>query len=122
MKLSPKLEDYRVRHGYMASERGADYGKFEDVPGPCGQALRIISSGSDSETGWEHVSVSGRRVPNWQEMCWVKDLFWSDEDCVVQFHPARSEYVNFHPRCLHLWRPLRADMPTPPAHLVGPRT
>ena len=60
----------------------------------------------------EHVSVSltkatGEpflRTPTWEEMCYVKDQFWGDEDVVVQFHPKKSEYVNVHSYVLHLWR------------------
>lgn len=74
---------------------------------------------SDGE-GWEHVSVSLRnRTPNWREMCFIKDLFWDEEDCVVQFHPPKSAYVNNHEHCLHLWRPIRAEVPQPPSILVG---
>jgi hypothetical protein len=51
----------------------------------------------------------------------VKDLFWELEDWVVQFHPAQSEYVNHHPGCLHLWRPLVEKLPTPLAIMVGPK-
>ena len=41
--------------------------------------------------GWEHVSVSYKnRVPTWDEMCKVKDMFWNDEECVVQYHPPKS--------------------------------
>jgi hypothetical protein len=72
--------------------------------------------------GWEHVSVSTRRrAPNWQEMCFIKALFWDEEEVVVQFHPKKSEYVNFAKTCLHLWRPLNAHIPTPPSIMVGPR-
>jgi hypothetical protein len=72
---------------------------------------------------WEHVSVSGnRRVPNWQEMCFVKDLFWAEEECVMQLHPPKSEYVNCHPFCLHLWRSLEQPIPTPNSILVGLKT
>lgn len=77
---------------------------------------------SDGE-GWQHVSVSieGHTsvIPSWSIMCQVKDLFWEPLDWVVQFHPAQSDYVNDHPGVLHLWRPLLAVMPTPPANLVG---
>jgi hypothetical protein len=52
-------------------------------------------------------------------MCAVKDLFWGDDDWVVQFHPAKSAYVNNHPGCLHLWRPTREQMPMPPHELTG---
>ena len=92
------------------------------VHGPKGAQITIISSGVDYEFGWEHVSVSiEHRTPNWAEMCFVKDLFWRDDEPVVQFHPPKSEYVNFHPFCLHLWRPLAALLPMPPSHLVGPK-
>lgn len=57
--------------------------------------------------GWEHVSVSPcnrkRATPP----------TWAD-----QFHPPRSEYVNIHPYCLHLWRPTSQDMPRPPKKFV----
>jgi len=71
--------------------------------------------------GWEHVSVSTRgRPPNWEEMCAVKNLFWDPDDVVMQLHPARAEYVNLHPHCLHLWRPSSGvSIPTPPRELVG---
>lgn len=81
--------------------------------------LRIIAS--DGE-GWEHVSVSlPERCPTWAEMCLVKNMFWDDADCVVQFHPPSSEYINNHSYCLHLWRPTGHDIPTPPSRLVDIR-
>lgn len=79
--------------------------------------LRCIAS--DGE-GWEHVSVSlVDRQPTWEEMCYIKNLFWDEEDWVMQFHPAKSEYVNKHPHCLHLWRPVNQDFPKPKRELVG---
>lgn len=82
-----------------------------------GQVVRAIASNG---MGWEHVSVSrADRCPTWDEMCQVKDLFWGPEDCVVQFHPPKSQYVNVHPYCLHLWRRMDSDFSTPPTLLVG---
>lgn len=79
--------------------------------------LRMISS---TGAGWEHVSVSLEyRTPTWDEMCYVKDLFWLPEERVVQYHPPVSEYVNNHPYCLHLWRPTDIELPHPPAIFVG---
>ena len=49
----------------------------------------------------------------------MKDLFWGDDEWVVEFHPAAKDYVNNHPGCLHLWRPTEAIMPIPPAIFVG---
>lgn len=81
--------------------------------GPC---LAIVSEGM----GWEHVSVSRRdRCLTWEEMCQVKNLFWDEEDCVIQYHPPKSQYVNNHPYCLHLWRPTEQQIPTPPRIMVG---
>lgn len=84
--------------------------------------LRVQAS--DGE-GWEHVSVSvaevrrhAHRCPTWEEMCWIKDLFWSQEDCVVQYHSPKSEYVNMHPFVLHLWKPVNQEYVTPPKIMV----
>lgn len=69
---------------------------------------------------WEHVSVSTPvRCPTWEEMHFVKGLFWEAEDCVLQFHPPQSEYINNHPYVLHLWRPVGVDFPRPPSIAVG---
>jgi hypothetical protein len=55
--------------------------------------------------GWDHVSISlPNRCPTWDEMCFVKDLFFEEDETVVQFHPRKSQYVNSHPFCLHLWK------------------
>ena len=69
--------------------------------------------------GWEHVSVSLRnRCPTWDEMCLVKDIFWQDDECVVQFHPPKSEYVNLHLYCLHLWKKIGEKADLPPKEFV----
>lgn len=70
--------------------------------------------------GWEHVSLSHRsRCPSWDEMNLTKEIFWDDEECVVQFHPPKSEYVNCHPFCLHLWKKIGSEFETPPKGFVG---
>jgi len=43
------------------------------------------------------------------------------DDVVMQLHPARSDYVNNHNFCLHLWRPQGQTIPTPPVKLLGTR-
>lgn len=66
--------------------------------------------------GWDHVSVSkaNRKMPTWEEMCKIKDMFFEDEETVVQYHPRKSEYVNVCDCCLHLWRPIEHMLPAPP--------
>jgi hypothetical protein len=78
----------------------------------------IASNGS----GWEHVSVSphcnANHTPSWDVMSAVKDMFFNPEECVVQYHPPKSDYVNLHPNCLHLWRPTEQELPKPPISFV----
>lgn len=121
------LEKGRVRTGPYATDNSwGPFGAF-NVRGPCGESLRLISSGAYTPTGrkvadWEHVSVSTkRRIPNWEEMCFVKNLFWGPEECVVQFHPPESEWVNNHLYCLHLWRSVVQPFPRLPSIMVGVR-
>jgi hypothetical protein len=88
-----------------------------------GAAIRIIShDGIDEDerlSGWEHVSVSlEHRCPSWEEMQFVKELFWDDKEMVVQYHPPKSDYINCHPFCLHLWKPIGMQLPFPPIILV----
>jgi hypothetical protein len=119
LEIPEKLEQGRIRDGEMGSTSAYGTTGAFFVMGPCNTELLMI--GSDGE-GWEHVSVSCRkRTPNWAEMCFVKDLFWEDYETVIQFHPAKSEYVNCHSYCLHLWRPSEKHVPTPPSILVGPK-
>lgn len=119
-KPSERLELGRVRDGEYASGTGELHGAFI-TKGISGE-LKILSSGVDHEYGWEHVSVSMRdKIPSWSDMRFVKALFWDPEECVVQYHPPASAYVDCHPYCLHLWRPVDGQMPLPPSHLVGPK-
>lgn len=95
---------------------GANNGQFR-IYGPCKKMLNVQASDGG---GWDHVSVSlPSRCPTWEEMQYIKTLFWDDEDCVVQFHPPKSEYVNNHPYCLHLWKKQGCQYTTPPSIMVG---
>ena len=106
--------NFRVRTGAMASsEEDGNNGMFV-VTLRNDQKVKVIASDG---LGWEHVSVSrSDRTPTWDEMCQIKDLFWESEDCVVQYHPAKKDYVNVHNHCLHLWR--TEGIPTPPTFMV----
>jgi hypothetical protein len=70
--------------------------------------------------GWEHLSVSTpNKLPTWEQMCKLKEIFWEDEEACVEYHPRKSEYVNNHRYCLHIWRPINEELPTPPEWMVG---
>jgi hypothetical protein len=119
-KPSNKIESGRIRDGHLGSDPSlGPYGIFR-VMGPCGAVLVIMASAGDFIVPWEHVSVSIRhRNPNWDEMSWVKEQFWNDDECVMQLHVPSSDHVNNHAYCLHLWRPLNGEIPRPPTEAVG---
>lgn len=80
-----------------------------------GRGFRVIATNTFP---WEHVSVTPsnqqrKSCPTWDEMCEIKDMFFEDEEQVVQFHPKKSEYVNIHPYCLHLWRKMNGRLNEP---------
>ncbi len=102
-------------------------------PEPGWRLFVIASNGDDPDVpegdGWEHVSVRAERLsngqsrlPSWKEMCFTKDTFWEPEEVVMQLHPRQSEYVNYHPHVLHLWRSRVRPIPEPPSVLVGPKS
>ncbi len=78
--------------------------------------LRVIASWG---MGWDHVSVSlADRCPTWEEMCFVKDIFFRPDECVIQYHPPESKYINNHKYVLHMWRPQNESIPMPPLCFV----
>lgn len=109
---------YRIRNGRFRTDEGHGNNGAFFIPTRPGQTpLKVIAS--DGE-GWEHVSISlPDRCPSWAEMCRIKALFWDDEDAVMQLHPPRSDWVNNHQFCLHLWRPMQSAIPLPPSLMVG---
>ncbi len=122
MRNLNELNEYRRPfHGMMGDET---CGKFVILSENERFKYHVIASSSG---GWDHVSVSLitvtesktiERCPKWNEMCFIKDLFFEDEEEVIQFHPKKSEYVNAHPYVLHLWRPTDQEILTPPNFMV----
>ncbi len=113
------LEQYRIIKPPFASKPGSTFGAFF-IPSPTDSKRKLMvvcaHMGVDE---WEHVSVSlPNRCPNWAEMSYIKELFWGEDETVVQFHPKKSEYVNNMPTCLHLWKH-RDGHQLPPTFLVG---
>jgi hypothetical protein len=119
MRVPSEWERFRVTDGRLASDESyGPNGAFIPTDGPLIGACILVSNGG----GWEHASVSfPDRCPTWDEMSLVKSVFWDEDACVVQYHPPKADYVNFHPFCLHLWRPTKQRIPRPPARFVGPR-
>lgn len=133
---------YRIRSGELAStEAEGNNGAFT-IPHPNHSRtwfLVIASDGANPEdkkkaVAWEHVSVHVtyekrrkkkvelfKRIPTWNEMQFIKRLFFEDEEVAYQLHPKQSNYVNCQPFTLHIWRrPEADDFISPPHILVGP--
>ncbi len=92
------IKNDRVR--IIIQEDGYIAGKLKTDKG---STLSFIF-GSD-EDGYEHLSVSKiNRLPDWEELLSARYVFWEDEEEVIQILPKKSEYVNIHKNCLHLWR------------------
>lgn len=114
-------EKYRVKNGILRSDSFfGNAGAFEIPFDETTTAFCIASDG----LGWEHVSVhivdeGNQETPMWDEMCKIKDMFWDAEDCVIQYHPPKSEYVNIHEHVLHLWKPIGQEILLPPSMMVG---
>lgn len=122
MKNLKALDEYRRPYigGVMGNETCGNF----IIPSDKDFKYHVIAS---SNAGWDHVSVSLitedeteclNRCPKWDEMCFIKDLFFEDEEEAIQFHPKKSEYVNIHPYVLHLWRPLDEHILRPPGIMV----
>lgn len=131
---------YRLRnHPKLGSDDSYGNNGFFMIPHSKISNYFIQVQASDG-SGWEHVSVSlikrvnvarvkqpskwimqsVERCPTWEEMCFIKDLFWDKIDCVIQYHPSESDYVSYHQYCLHLWKPTDKEIPVPETFLVGP--
>ena len=110
-------EKYRITTGpFGSSKRDGNNGFFLIKD----RKIDLFVIASDGE-GWEHVSVSIiTKTPTWEQMVLVKNLFWSEEDLVIQIHPPKTKYINCHEHCLHLWRPVNEIVPSPPTYLIGP--
>ena len=119
-------ERYRnTKHPYLGSNGSYGNNGFFEIPHYKINNYSInciISNGG----GWEHVSVSisstkrkVERCPTWEEMCFVKNTFWSEDETVIEYHPAKEDYINMHEYVLHLWKPIGIKLPSPPSIMIG---
>ena len=108
------FEEIRSDKRFIPKQKGIDGGNgWVTLKG---KSLYVIYSNGGN---WEHVSASMHdRCPTWEEMCTIKDIFFKDDECCVEYHPKKSDYVNVHPYCLHIWRPIGVEIPTPPTSFV----
>lgn len=116
-----RLHDERLK--LPKTNPGDRFGFFVARCIPTHTWLKMIACDADERTLFEHVSVSLFepkifRCPTWEEMSWVKDQFWYNDETVMQLHVPAAMHVNDHPFVLHLWKPTDREIPLPPKELV----
>ena len=101
---------------WSVRELGLDGGAYKSRNG-----LAVIISCCIEEDGknWVHLSVSRKNsMPTWGELVDVKEIFLGKNAVAIQVLPPRSEWVNVHPFCLHLYQCLDAR-PIPDFRKLG---
>ena len=122
------LDKWRVKDPdhHFYSRTGATYGAFF-IPHPWKSRYTyevIAVDGQEVGDHWEHVSVKvadisgSTRTPGWDEMEWIKSLFWPEGEVAVQFHVNGEKKVNVHPHVLHIWRNSKSPFQLPPQIFV----
>jgi len=109
-----QLDKYRTIGQPIGSDDAQFSGAFRVVYK--GNVLRVIASNDD---GWDHVSVSRTTsCPNWEEMEFIKRLFFEENETCWQYHVPVADHINVHPYVLHIWRKHGFEMPLPPRYMV----
>lgn len=105
-----QIKGSRVNQIYPLTEHS---GAFRVYIG--GRSFDVIASVDEGGgEAWEHVSVCrphSDKLPTWEEMCAIKDMFFEPEEECVQFHPQEKQLCEHRQKLLaHLaacgWRTL----------------
>jgi len=114
MRNLNQLNEYRITLAWYPTS-GDDKGGCFQFLRPSG-ILRVVASNGD---GWDHVSASyDDHTPSWDDMEFVKRKFFKKDEVAYQFHVAEKDHINFHPHCLHIWRPHRGKILLPPGEMI----
>jgi hypothetical protein len=107
--LRPRVAGAVSLGGWVMSPDCERVGRYE--LGLPGKGYVVIISGTVKEgRRWVHLSFSrGDRVPDWEELKAIKGRFLGDEASAIQVFPPKSQWVNVHPYCLHLWQCVDGD-------------
>lgn len=95
-------KNIKIPPGWRLIEQRIDGEMFHNIK----KNLVVISSIGKELDGktWQHVSVSHKkRVPNYNEMNYVKRFFIGEDEYAISIWPPKDKHVNIHPNCLHLW-------------------
>lgn len=60
---------------------------------------------------WCHLSVAlPYSTPSYKMLCDLKEEFLGPDRKAIQVFAPKSEHINIHPNCLHLWCCLEGDL------------
>lgn len=83
------------------------------------QIFATVQPAAD-ESPWYHVSYSrSDRVPDHDDTCLVRRVFFKPEALVLAVFPPTDEYVNHHQFCLHLWQRIGGARVVPDLRVPG---
>ena len=86
-----------------------------------GQLIATIEDAFPDKSVWLHISFSyPTRLPKWDELVAVKNIFLGKKRLAIQLLPQEEDYVNIHQNTLHLYTRLDGD--TLPGLAPGGRT
>lgn len=115
------LEKFRVVNGPMASTPEAGNNGMFLIPHQKYAKDRFQVTCSDG-MGWEVVSFTyykKNKTPTWDDSCYIKDLFWEEEEAVMQLHRPASLRVSERKFVIALMRPIEVEIPQPPVITLG---
>ena len=74
----------------------------------------LVSAALMDGVVWVHASISGMDLPTYADLVALKAWVFGSDGIACQVFPQKSQHVNIHPHCLHLWGPLDpGDWPLP---------
>lgn len=111
---------------YLPTELGYRWDVFSrskaGMTAICKNGLVVMMSGCTEmdDKRWLHLSVSREdRIPNWDEIVYVKETFLGkDTEGIVKLAP-RSQWVNLMPYCMHIWHCVDGEVTPDFAHGTG---
>lgn len=116
--LPNSIERHRIKTGVYGSDSSYGLNGVFIIPFDEKTQLQIMVS---DQCGWDHVSVTiydRKETPSWDHMCFVKDIFFDDNETAIQYHPSKKAKININENVLHIWRPHNYVIKMPPTVFV----
>lgn len=139
VEFHPRKQDYIDDHHYVLHiwrsnildfplPNNEDYNKqtnIENINIPRKKGYYNISIIQTND--WKRIQVSLlnwwhqqlKVFPTWDEMCAIKDIFFNDDEAIIEIHPSDEYKIYEKDYTIDLWKPLNKELPLPNPDLVG---